>query len=222
MRSGGRRRFRGGDPEVLAMLGEAIVWANNGLVAPEAVGIFRRVLDARPEDPAARFHLALARAQAGEVSEAYGMWLALAADTPADAPWRHDLEALIRQAAEVLGVEPGAVPSGPAVTEAPDGPTADDMAAAAELSPEERMEMIRGMVEGLAARLEKNPDDPEGLAPPCALLQRARRAREGRRKRCAGPWSWLPKTSRHSTLTPALSHRRRWSGCAAGGGCGGL
>ena len=36
------------------------------------------------------------------------------------------------------------------------------MAAAADMSPEERMEMIRSMVEGLAARLEENPDDPEG------------------------------------------------------------
>ena len=152
----------GGDPEVLAMLGEAIVWANDGMVVPEAVGAFRQVLDARPTDPAARFHLALARAQAGAVREAYEMWLALAADTPADAIWRGDLEALIRQSAEVLGIEPGAVPSGPAVTDAPSGPTAEDMAAAAEMSPEERMAMIRGMVESLAARLEETPDDPEG------------------------------------------------------------
>ena len=152
----------GGDPEVLGMLGEAIVWANDGVVVPEAVGIFRRALDARPEDPAARFHLALARAQAGEVREAYDMWLALAADTPADALWRADLEGLIRQAAEMLDVEPGVVPRGPAVAEGPAGPTADDMAAAADMSPEERMEMIRSMVEGLAARLEETPDDPEG------------------------------------------------------------
>lgn len=152
----------GDDPEVLAMLGEAIVWANDGMVVPEAVGAFRQVLDARPEDPAARFHLALARAQAGAVREAYEMWLALAADTPADAAWRGDLEALIRQSADVLGVEPRTVPSGPAVADAPSGPTAEDMAAAAEMSPEERMAMIRGMVENLAARLEENPDDPEG------------------------------------------------------------
>ena len=159
----------GGDPDVLGMLGEAIVWANDGVVVPEAAGIFRQVLDARPQDPAARFHMALARAQAGEVREAYDMWLALAADTPADALWRGDLEGLIRQAAEVLGVKPGSVPSepasaprAPAVTEAPSGPTADDMAAAAEMSPDERMDMIRSMVESLAERLEENPDDPEG------------------------------------------------------------
>ena len=152
----------GRDPEVLAMLGEAIVWANDGMVVPEAVGIFRQVLETRPQDPAARFHLALARAQAGAVREAYDMWLALAAETPADAPWRRDLEGLIRQAADVLGAEPGVVPRGPAVAEAPDGPTAEDMAAASEMTPDERMAMIRGMVESLAARLEEDPDDPEG------------------------------------------------------------
>ena len=152
----------GGDPEVLTMLGEAIVWANGGLVVPEAARVFRQALAAKPDDPASRFHLALARAQAGEVREAYETWLTLAAETPADAPWRGDLEALIGQAAEVLGVEPGSVPAGPPLAEAPPGPTADDVAAAAEMSPDERMEMIRSMVEGLAARLEENPDDPEG------------------------------------------------------------
>ena len=175
----------GGDADVLAMLGEAIVWANDGMVVPEAVGAFRQVLDARPADPAARFHLALARAQAGAVQEAYDMWLALAADTPADAAWRADLEQLIGQAAEVLGVEPGVAPRAPAVAEAPAGPTAEDMAAAAEMSPDERMEMIRSMVEGLAERLEENPDDPEGwrrLARSYAVLGEPEKATETLRR----------------------------------------
>ena len=169
----------GGDPEVLAILGEAQVWANDGVVVPEAAAAFRQVLDARPEDPAARFYLALAQAQAGALQEAYEMWLALAAETPADAPWRGELVALMGQAAEALGIEPGAVPSGPAVAEPPSGPTAEDMAAAAEMSPEERMAMIRSMVEGLAARLEENPDDAEGwrrLARSYAVLGEHERA----------------------------------------------
>ena len=152
----------GGDPEILSMLGETIVWASDGTVVPEAVRVFERVIEARPDDPAARYHLALARAQAGEVRDAYEMWLALAADTPADAPWRGDLESLIRQAAEMLGIAQGPIPGAPAPAEAPPGPSAEDMAAAAEMTPDERMAMIRGMVESLAARLEENPDDAAG------------------------------------------------------------
>ena len=175
----------GDDPDVLGMLGEAVVWANGGVVVPEAASAFRQVLEARPDDPAARFHLALARAQAGQVRDAYEMWLALAADTPADAAWRGDLEALIRQAAEVLDVEPGVLPQGPSLADAPTGPTADDVAAAADMSPEERMEMIRGMVEGLAARLEENPDDAEGwrrLARSYAVLGETEKAAETLRR----------------------------------------
>jgi cytochrome c-type biogenesis protein CcmH len=42
------------------------------------------------------------------------------------------------------------------------GPTAEQMRAARDLSPEEQGEQIRGMVEGLAARLAEQPDDAEG------------------------------------------------------------
>lgn len=175
----------GGDPEILSMLGESVVRASGGTVVPEAVDAFERVLETRPEDPAARHHLALGRAQAGQVDEAYEMWLALAADTPADAPWRGDLEGLIRQAAEVLGIEPGTLPSAPAAAEAPPGPDEDDVAAAAEMTPEERMAMIRGMVEGLAGRLEENPDDAEGwlrLARSYDVLGEAEKAADALRR----------------------------------------
>ena len=154
----------GAAPEIVAMLGEAMVWANDGVVVPDAVRAFRGVLEARPADPSARFHLALAQAQAGEVRQAYEMWLALAAETPADAPWRADLVTMIRQAADRLGVAVASIPSAPArdARDAPAGPTAEEMAAAAGMTPRDRMEMIRGMVEGLVARLERDPGDLEG------------------------------------------------------------
>ncbi len=151
----------GGAPEIVAMLGEAMVWANDGVVVPDAVRAFREVLEVRPADPSARFHLALAQAQAGEVRQAYEMWLALAAETPADAPWRADLVTMIRQAADQLGVAVASIPKAPA-RGVPAGPTAEEVAEAAEMTPQDRMEMIRGMVEGLAARLERDPNDPEG------------------------------------------------------------
>ena len=57
---------------------------------------------------------------------------------------------------------PAQAPANPAV--APRGPTADDIAAAGELSSEDRGAFIRSMVERLAARLEENPDDAQGWA----------------------------------------------------------
>ena len=176
----------GGDPEILSMLGETVVWASDGVVVPEAVQAFQRVLTVRPEDPAARFHLALARAQAGAVREAYDMWRALAADTPADAPWRGDLEDLIRQSEDVLGVAPETRAA--LGTAAPSGPTADDLEAAAGMTPDERMAMIRAMVEGLAVRLEEDPDDLEGwrrLARSYAVLGEPAKAADALRRAAA-------------------------------------
>jgi len=48
------------------------------------------------------------------------------------------------------------------VQEQPRGPTREDMRAAERMTPEERQEMIRGMVDRLAARLEENPGDLAG------------------------------------------------------------
>ena len=44
----------------------------------------------------------------------------------------------------------------------PAGPTADQVEAAANMSAEDRQAMILSMVDGLAARLAENPNDPEG------------------------------------------------------------
>src|SRR5262249_30232881 len=42
------------------------------------------------------------------------------------------------------------------------GPSADDMAAAAQTDPQQRQQMIVGMVEGLAAKLRNDSSDFEG------------------------------------------------------------
>ena len=46
----------------------------------------------------------------------------------------------------------------------PRGPSPAQMQAAQEMTPQERAEMINAMVEGLAARLDDNPNDPQGWA----------------------------------------------------------
>jgi cytochrome c-type biogenesis protein CcmH len=100
----------------------------------------------------------MASAQAGEVAEALAAWRRLYADTPGDAPWRDALVARIGEAEQQLGLEASDL----AGTEALPGPTAEDVEAAGEMSEDEQVAMIRGMVEGLAARLADEPDNLEG------------------------------------------------------------
>jgi len=87
-------------------------------------------------------------------------WTNLLAVSAAEAPWRAEVEARRRAAAEAGGIDLTAVK--PAFESPLKGPTAADMDAAAQMTPEERRQMIRSMVEGLAARLEETPDDLDG------------------------------------------------------------
>ncbi|MGH6898949.1 MAG: tetratricopeptide repeat protein, partial [Geminicoccaceae bacterium] len=62
-----------------------------------------------------------------------------------------------------LGLDPDEiVPAPRAATADEAGPTAEQRRAAEDMPAAEREEMIRGMVQGLAARLERQPDDLEG------------------------------------------------------------
>lgn len=149
------------EPEVLAAYGEALVAASQGVVSPQARAAFE---EARTDDPGnlrARYYLGLAAAQAGDPRAAYETWLALAADTPASAPWRAPLEAQIRRAAEELGIAPAELPA--AVEERGIAPPSEEaLEAAANMSEDERAVFIRSMVDRLAARLAAAPDNFDG------------------------------------------------------------
>ncbi len=150
--------------DILSSMAEAMVFAAEGMVTPEAESTFESVLQLRGDDAAAQYYLGLALAQKGRPGEALAMWRKLAAETPADAPWRRDLVTLMRQAAEESGIELSEIPSAPALRaeDAAPGPSQEDMAAAADMTPEERQEMIRSMVARLAERLETEPDNLAG------------------------------------------------------------
>ncbi|MEK9946983.1 MAG: c-type cytochrome biogenesis protein CcmI [Alphaproteobacteria bacterium] len=154
------------DAALQSYLGEAIVFSADGTVTEKARAAFVKAVEADPTDPAARFYLAMADAQAGNLRKALDAWIALAADTPADAPWRPVLNQQLRAAAKELNVDLAAVlPDAPPPlppTSGRGGPSREDIEAAEEMSPADRQEMIRGMVAQLAARLEENPDDVEG------------------------------------------------------------
>jgi cytochrome c-type biogenesis protein CcmH len=174
------------DDDVQILVAEALVMAAGGKVAAESEKMFRAVLERDAAHPGARYYLALAKAQAGQHREAFDMWRSLLLDSPPDAPWRGQVAERVREMGERLGLAAGAgvpadamgagmtaprqppagaparTPPAAAGGAGPRGPSAADIAAAQQMAPEDRQQMIRSMVEGLAARLDENPNDPEG------------------------------------------------------------
>jgi cytochrome c-type biogenesis protein CcmH len=131
-----------------ADLGEAETAAANGVVTAEAKAAFERAVARDAHEAKARYFLGLAAEQDGKSEDAAAMWRSLLADAPSGAPWI----GFVREAlAHVSGAPLAAA-----------GPNAGDVAAAANMSEDERRDMIRGMVARLADRLHDDGADVEG------------------------------------------------------------
>ena len=137
-------RLQGASPELLTALGQSLVFADQGRVNEEALAAFQKALIAEPSRMEPRFYLALAAEQQGDKAKALEGYAKLLADAPADAPFAP----MVRERIAKLG---GEAPEPSASSPAP-----SPGAAIAALPPAERETMIRGMVEGLAARLAAN------------------------------------------------------------------
>ncbi len=133
-----------------ANLGEALSGAANGVITSDAKAAFERALALDASNPRAQFYLGLAAEQDGRTTDAVDRWRKLLAQAPADAPW----VVYVRQA--LARLDPSAA------TSAPPGPTTQDVASAADMSASDRDQMVRGMVERLAARLSADGSDVEG------------------------------------------------------------
>lgn len=234
-------RLEGDDAALHSARAEAVILAAQGEVTADARAGLMRALALNPKDARARFYLAMAKRQNGDVQGALDDLTDMLREAPAGATW---VEAVRQQAAALatdMGLDPStALPEPPPAAPAPDtratadelaaqleanpkdfrgwialaqaraelgdkegaraaldrgaevfegapfvlqqfrqaaldlglrepasgdaprGPNREDMEAAANMTPAEQEEMIRGMVGGLAARLEDNPDDLRG------------------------------------------------------------
>jgi cytochrome c-type biogenesis protein CcmH len=150
------------EPDLLRQYAHATILAEQGRVTADAQVALRRVLSTDPTDPTARFFLALGKAQNDDVEGALTDWLALERELPAEAPLRTLVAENIDRAARQLGKDPAKLPGRCAVAGGNAGPSADDMAAAAQMTPEQRQAFIESMVARLAAKMKQNPDDVEG------------------------------------------------------------
>ncbi|TRW95538.1 c-type cytochrome biogenesis protein CcmI [Paracoccus sp. M683] len=147
------------------MLAGLMTEAAGGLITPEAEAELARALDLNPRYPQARYMLGLLQVQNGRPDRAFPLWRDLLAEGPPDAPWAAPIRATIQELAWLAG-QPDYVPPEFTTTAMPalPGPDADALAAAEEMTPEERQQMIEGMVAQLESRMADQGGSPEEWA----------------------------------------------------------
>ncbi|MCI4678771.1 c-type cytochrome biogenesis protein CcmI [Rhodoblastus acidophilus] len=136
----------GATPDRLLKYAEALAFANNGTITPEAIAQLQQALKLDPKNIGARFYLGLAAAQQGDNGKARKIWTALLPDLPEKSLAHKEVAeklALLDAPAEATGA-----PSGEA-------------AAIASAAPAEQQKMIRTMVERLAQRLAAQGGSPD-------------------------------------------------------------
>jgi cytochrome c-type biogenesis protein CcmH len=140
--------LNGDSPARESDLGEALVAAADGVVTDEAKLAFQRAVAGDAHNPKARYFIGLADEQDGNREGAAKQWRALLEDAPADAPWKDLVRAALAR-----------VTTGPLASA---GPATADIAAAENMPETQRAEMIQGMVQRLADRLQANGKDVDG------------------------------------------------------------
>ncbi|NOD34293.1 MULTISPECIES: c-type cytochrome biogenesis protein CcmI [unclassified Ruegeria] len=150
--------------DAYADLAEMMILAAGGYVSPEAEQALTEALNRDRRHGPARYYWGQMLAQVGRPDLAYRMWVQTLQDSPSGAPWVGAIRAQIDELAFRAGVF-----NAPDLSTAA-GPSQEDMAAAAELTPEERQEMIQGMVNQLSDRLATEGGAPEEWARLIAAL----------------------------------------------------
>ena len=161
--------------QILVDYAETVIFINEGRVSIEAMRALEKARKNNAAHPKARYYIALRQAQSGYLKNAVQEWVDLLAISLPDASWVPTVRAQINAVAneaeidlktmqpteEAIRIGASIRESARAQTTQP-GPTREDVEAAGEMSPEDRQQMIRSMVQRLADRLQDNPNDREG------------------------------------------------------------
>jgi len=157
--------------------GEALVALANGSVTRDALAQFNAALALEGANLKARYFLGLAMEQEGKQREALDAWLAVLAAPLEDEVWAADLrqrtQALARELNIDLSTWVASTGSGrgeasllavdkPVSSPGPRALTATEIGVARTLPADQQQALIRGMVNGLADRLQAQPRDEAG------------------------------------------------------------
>lgn len=138
-------RLRGESERRLSDLGEAIVLSKQGVITKRAQSLFEKARELEPSAIRPRFFLALGLNQESKFRDAMAAW-----------------EELLKEATPESAWAPGALDQLNLARNELELPPAEPMNPATEIlsmSADEQREMIGSMVEGLAARLEDEPNN---------------------------------------------------------------
>lgn len=151
----------------LAMQAELLIMAAGGYVSPEAENVLAAALERDASNGSARYYSGLMLLQTGRPDLAFRFWAPLYEGSAPEDPWVDALRAQLPDVAFMAGQHRYQMP---ALRAAPlPGPDAAALDAARDMTPEQRDQMVRGMVDGLMDRLARDG----GTAPEWARLIRA-------------------------------------------------
>lgn len=123
---------------------DMMVIAAGGFVSPEAEQTLSQALALDPGNGTARYYMGLSMAQTGRPDIAFRIWNPLLKDSAPNDPWVAPIRAQIEQIARLAGAD---------YTPPTNGPSAEDILAADDLTAPERRAMIDTMVANLAEDL---------------------------------------------------------------------
>lgn len=166
------------DADIWSGYGESEAMSANGMIVPEAMRAFANALSRSPHDQRARFYVALAEAQIGNLRYAVAILRDLLQSAAPDAPWADMVRSHIASIAKQGGFTPESVTPIPpdvaklqaavvgmssAMASAGGASTPSTAPADKSLSGNDPQSiMIRAMVGRLAARMAQSPDDADG------------------------------------------------------------
>ena len=142
----------GGDISIKSMLAEALTRSADNQVIPEARQLVTEVLQDNPEEPRALFLSWPCSYGRWRLSGGLDQMGRSGGNIPARGAWLEMVRTNMRDAAKKAGIAEESLPA----------LSAEVIAQAAEMSEEERRQMIEGMVDALRQRLQDAPDDLTG------------------------------------------------------------
>ncbi|MDO5620479.1 MAG: c-type cytochrome biogenesis protein CcmI [Paracoccus sp. (in: a-proteobacteria)] len=143
-----------------ARLAALMADAAGGLITPEAEAQITAALHKDPRQPTARYLAGMLQAQVGRYDLAFPIWRDLLEQGPADAPWVRAIAPQISDMAWLAGVPNYMSPVAPEAAVAMPQPSAEQMQAMQDLSPEDQQQAIAGMISGLESRLAEQGGTP--------------------------------------------------------------